>query len=92
MIESRRMRWAGHVACIEREEECVQGFGETTRRKTQIRRLRHGREDNIKIDLREVKWDGMDWIHPGQGSDQWGDLMNLRVQNVGKFLSSGSDC
>jgi hypothetical protein len=26
------MRWAGHVACIEREEECVHGFGETKRR------------------------------------------------------------
>jgi hypothetical protein len=39
--------------------------------------------DNIKIDLREIEWDGMDWIHLGQDKDQWRALvntvMNLRV-------------
>jgi hypothetical protein len=39
--------------------------------------------DNIKMDLREIGWDGMDWIHLAQDRDQWGALvnavMNLRV-------------
>jgi hypothetical protein len=39
--------------------------------------------DNIKIDLRENGWDGMDWIDLAQERDQWEDLvntvMNLRV-------------
>jgi hypothetical protein len=39
--------------------------------------------DNIKIDLREVGWDGGDWIDLAQGRDQWRALvkavMNLRV-------------
>jgi hypothetical protein len=26
--------------------------------------------DNIKIDLREIGWDGMDWIELAQGRDQ----------------------
>jgi hypothetical protein len=26
--------------------------------------------DNIKIDLRETKWDGMDWIDLAQDRDQ----------------------
>jgi hypothetical protein len=30
-IKSRRMRWAGHVACM--GEECVQGFDGKSRRK-----------------------------------------------------------
>jgi hypothetical protein len=30
--------------------------------------------DNIKVDLREIGWDGMDWID----RDQWRALMNLR--------------
>jgi hypothetical protein len=30
-IKSRRMRWAGHVACM--GEECIQGFYEKARRK-----------------------------------------------------------
>jgi hypothetical protein len=43
--------------------------------------------------LREIGWDGMDWIDLAQDNDQWRALvntvMNLRVsQNSGKFLSS----
>jgi hypothetical protein len=38
---------------------------------------------NIKIDLREVGWDGMVWIDLAQDRDQWRALvntvMNLRV-------------
>jgi hypothetical protein len=38
---------------------------------------------NIKIDLREIGWNGMDWIALAQDVDQWGALvstvMNLLV-------------
>jgi hypothetical protein len=56
---------------------------------------RHTRrwEDNITIDLREIGWGGVDWVHLAQDRDQWRALvntvMNLRIpQNTGKFLSS----
>jgi hypothetical protein len=29
-----------------------------------------------KIDLREIGWDGMDWIDLAQDRDQWRALMN----------------
>jgi hypothetical protein len=39
--------------------------------------------DNIKMDLREIGWDGMDGIDLAQNRDQWRALvntvMNLRV-------------
>jgi hypothetical protein len=39
--------------------------------------------DNIKIDLREIGWGGMDWIDLAEDTDQWRALvnavMNLRV-------------
>jgi hypothetical protein len=38
--------------------------------------------DNIKIDLREIGWDGMDWIDLAQDSrDQWRALVNM-VMNL----------
>jgi hypothetical protein len=33
-------------------------------------------EDNIKVDLKEIRWDGMDGIHQAQGRDQWRALVN----------------
>jgi hypothetical protein len=39
--------------------------------------------DNIKMDLRDIDWGGMDWIDLAQDRDQWrvlvNTVMNLRV-------------
>jgi hypothetical protein len=39
--------------------------------------------DNIKMDLREVGWGGMDWIDVAQDRDQWrafvNTVMNLQI-------------
>jgi hypothetical protein len=39
-------------------------------------RPRHRWEDNIKMDLREVGWGGMDWINLAQDRDRWRALVN----------------
>jgi hypothetical protein len=39
-----------------------------------LRRLRRRWVDNIKMNLREIGWDGMDWIYLAEGRDQWGLL------------------
>jgi hypothetical protein len=31
------------------------------------------------MDLREIVWDGMDWIHLAQDRDQWRTLVNAVV-------------
>jgi hypothetical protein len=40
-------------------------------------------QDNIKMDLREVGWDGRDWIDLTEDRDRWrayvNAVMNLRV-------------
>jgi hypothetical protein len=33
-------------------------------------------ENNIKTDLREIGWGGMDWINLAQDRDQWRALLN----------------
>jgi hypothetical protein len=38
--------------------------------------LRRRREDNIKIDLREIRWVFMDWIDLADDRDQWRALVN----------------
>jgi hypothetical protein len=39
--------------------------------------------DNIKVDIRVIRWDGVDWIDMAQDRDQWMGLvntvLNLRV-------------
>jgi hypothetical protein len=49
--------------------------------KRPLGRPRHRWEDNIKVDLREIGWGGMDWIHLAQDRDQWRALVNT-VMNL----------
>jgi hypothetical protein len=36
-----------------------------------LRRLRHRWEDGIRLDLREIGWEGVEWIHLAEDRDQW---------------------
>jgi hypothetical protein len=38
--------------------------------KRPLGRPRRRRVDNVKIDLREIEWDGMDWIDLAQDRDK----------------------
>jgi hypothetical protein len=44
-------------------------------------RPRHRWVDSIKMDLREIGWDGMDLIDLAQNRDQWRTLVNM-VMNL----------
>jgi hypothetical protein len=35
--------------------------------------------DNIKMDIREIGWDGMDWLDLAQDRDQWRALLNMVI-------------
>jgi hypothetical protein len=51
--------------------------------KRQLGRPRRRWVDNIKMDLTEIRWSGMDWLDVAQNRDQWRALentvTNLRV-------------
>jgi hypothetical protein len=66
-------------------------FWPKTRREKITPKTRRRREDNIRMDLRERGWEGVDWLCLTQDSDQWWALvntvMNLRFP-VGNFLTN----
>jgi hypothetical protein len=47
--------------------------------KRPLGRPRHRWEDNIKMDLQEGGWGGMDWIDLAQDRDRWRALVNAIV-------------
>jgi hypothetical protein len=83
MIKSRRPRWAGHVARIREKRNAYRILLGKPEGKRPVGRSKRRWVDNIKIELREIGWGGMDWIDLAQDRDQWRALvsmvMNLRV-------------
>jgi len=43
--------------------------------KRTLGRPRHSWKDDIKIDLQEVRWEGMDWIGVAHDRDRWGAVV-----------------
>jgi hypothetical protein len=83
MIKSRSMRWAGHVARMGEEKNAYGTLVGKPERKRSLGKPRRRWLDNIKMNLREIEWDCMDWIDLSQDREQWRALvntvMNLRV-------------
>ena len=80
VIKSRRMRWAGHVACMGEERyRVLVGKPEGRRPLGRPRRRWVG---NIRMDLQEVGCGYMDWIGLAQERDRWRTLVSA-VMNLG---------
>jgi len=83
VIKLRRLRWAGHVACMGEERGVYRVLVGKTEGKRPLARPRLRWVDNIRMDLQEVGCGYMDWIGLAQDRDRWWTLvsvvMNLRV-------------
>ncbi|KAJ4428817.1 hypothetical protein ANN_25810 [Periplaneta americana] len=82
-IKSRRLRWAGHVARMGESRNAYRVLVGRPEGKRPLGRPRRRWEDNIKMDLREVRYDDRDWINLAQDRDRWRAYvraaMNLRM-------------
>jgi len=83
VINSRRMRWAGHVARMGVRRGVYRVLMGKPEGKRPLGRPRRRWEDNIKMNLQEVGCGGVDWIELSQDRDRRRALvnavMNLRV-------------
>jgi hypothetical protein len=61
MIKSRRIRCIGHVARMGAKRNAYRILEEKPEGKRLLGRPRCAWVDNIKIDLREIGWDGVVW-------------------------------
>jgi hypothetical protein len=82
-IKSGRMKWAGLVARMGEGRKMYRVLVGKTEGKRQLVKPGSRWEDGIKMDLREIGWGGLVWIHLAQDGDRWravvNAVMNLRV-------------
>ena len=83
MIKSRRLRWAGHVARMEKGRSAFTILTGKPTGKRPLGRPRRRWEDNIRIDLEEIGISAGNCVDSAQDRDYWRALvnsaLNLRV-------------
>jgi hypothetical protein len=77
IIKSRRIRWAGHVACMGEKRSAYRLLVGNPEGKRPQGRPRCRWVDNIRMDLGEVGWGDVDWISLAQDKNRWRALVNL---------------
>jgi hypothetical protein len=86
VIKARGMRWARHVARMGEVRGAYNILVERPEGRRPLRRPRRRWEDNIKMDLREIVFWDVDWIHLAQDRDRW------RAREHGNESSVSTKC
>jgi hypothetical protein len=70
MMKAKRIRWEGHIARISEIRNQQNILHEEPEETRPLGALRRRWEDNIKVNLKEIGREGVDWIHLAQDRDQ----------------------
>jgi hypothetical protein len=76
IIQWRRMMWTGHVARKGKKRAAYNLLVGKPEGKRRLGRPRRRWVDNIKMDLAEIEFGGVDWIGLVQDRYRWGALVN----------------
>jgi hypothetical protein len=72
-------RFAGNVALTGEKRNVCRGLVGKPIGKKPLGGPRRRWENNIKMDLREIGWGGVDWIDLAPDRDQWRALVNMVI-------------
>jgi hypothetical protein len=82
-MKSRKLKWAGHVARMGERRGVYRALVGKPEERRPLGKPRRIWDNNIKVDLREVRWKGKDQIDVPQNRGRWlavvNEVMNLRV-------------
>jgi len=80
VIKSRRMRWVGHIARMGEKRGVYRVLVEKPEGKRPLGIPRRRWEDNIKMDLQEVRCGGKDWMELAQDRDRCQAFVVMKLQ------------
>jgi hypothetical protein len=75
-MKLRRMRWAGHVTRLWEERNSYRLLVGKPEGKRPLGRATRRWVDDIRMELGEIGWDGVDWISLAQDRNRWRALVN----------------
>ena len=73
------MIWTGHVARMEEGRSAFKILTGTPTGKRPLGRPRHGWENNIRNDLKEIGINTRNWVHSAQDRDYCRSLVNVAL-------------
>jgi hypothetical protein len=71
------MRWVGHTAHTGEMKNAYNTLVGKSEGKRPLGRPRFRWENNIRMDLRKIGCEGVEWMHLAQDRDQWQALVNM---------------
>jgi hypothetical protein len=81
VIRAKRIRWAGHLAHMGEVRGAYNILVGRPEGRRPLGRPRRRWEDNIKMNLTEIGFGDVQWIHLAQDRDMWRALVNT-VMNL----------
>jgi hypothetical protein len=89
VIKLRKMRLEGHVARKGESRSVYSVWVGKPEGKRPPGRPRSRWEDNTKMDLQEVRCEGVEWIEVAQDRDRWRELVNCGNEASGSIKCRG---